>query len=144
MNKNLFIFRDCCILCLFATAQNDEWAVGLLLFMLQHCQCTQWSISWTHLHHKLNGGNKSKMREKREKNIWEIAWFQTKMIKSNKNSVFDWKILTVSCSLFLRRFSILFLPGPFPWNLCDRYRNASFSFSKRPLSSIYSNLTFGL
>lgn len=38
----------------------------------------------------------------------------------------------------------MFFPGPFPWNLCERYRKASFALKTWPSSSIYSNLTFGL
>ena len=67
----------------------------------------------------------------------------------NQNGFFLLQRLTkilVTCSscCFLLRFSVFFLPEPFPWNRWDSCLKASFWFSMRPLSSTYSSLTSGL
>lgn len=50
----LFVFRDAGgSLHLLAAAQYDVWTVGLLLFVLQHRQCAQRSVSGTHLFQQL-------------------------------------------------------------------------------------------
>lgn len=49
--------------------------------------------------------------------------------------------MRIYSSYFFFIFSILFLPGPCPWNLADKYLNAYLGFISLPLAFLYSILT---
>jgi hypothetical protein len=63
---------------------------------------------------------------------------------NNCPSVFCLYFIWSYCNYFFFLFYILFLPGPYPWNVAHKYLKAYLGFINWPFAFLYSNLTLSL